>query len=135
MKYQSFRRMIVWVLILCLPFCMMPASALTEETGTASGLEELIAGVVSVEDLYGELDEQTVPEIIGYEYAKGKAHIQRLYDEEGDDLNRVVFQNADGTQTMYLFDFPVKYLDADGKAKDITLDIADGKTEGTFETA
>jgi hypothetical protein len=58
-----------------------------------------------------------------------------LYDAEDDDLNRVVFLNADGTQTAYIFDFPVKYVDEKGAIKDITLDIADSNKLGQFETA
>ena len=112
----------------------IPFSASANEAVQTPNLEDLIAGVVSVEDVYGKLDSETVPEIIGYENAVSKTHVQRLYEEENDDLNRIVFLNADGTKTVYLFDYPVKYFDKAGNIKDITLDIADSDIPGQFET-
>lgn len=135
MKKHSFMSIISLLLVICLSLSIVPITAFAEENNSTSGLEDLIAGISSVEDIYGELDRETVPEIIGYDYAVSKAHVQRLYEAEDDDLNRVVFLNADGTQTAYIFDFPVKYIDERGAIKDITLDIADSNTLGQFETA
>jgi len=70
------------------------------------------------------LSADSVPEIVGYEKALQEKHILRLYDEEGDDLNKVVFLNKDGTRTLYLYDHPVKYLDSSGAVRDVSLDIA-----------
>lgn len=134
MKTHSFKKIISLLLVLCLSLGLMPFISFAKEDNNASTLEDLIAGVSSVIDIYGELDRETVPEIIGYDYAVSKTHVQRLYQEENDDLNRVVFLNADGTQTAYIFDFPVKYIDEKGTIKDITLDIADSSTPGQFET-
>ena len=135
MKKYSFRTIISLLLIICLCLGIAPITAFAEDDYNTSGLEDLIAGVSSVEDIYGKLARDTVPEIIGYDYAISKTHIKRLYEAEDEDLNRVVFLNADGTQTAYIFDFPVKYIDEKGAIKDITLDIADGNTPGQFETA
>ena len=55
--------------------------------------------------------------------------IARLYDEEGEDLNKIIYLNNDGTRTMHLYDYPVKYRDASGEIHDISLEIADGTTE------
>ena len=99
-------------------------------------LADVAAGVATIEDLYGALDAETVPEIVGYQTALSRNHVRRLYEEEGNDLYKLVFLNADGTHTMYLYDYPVKYLDSAGKARDITLDIADGAvSSGGFQTA
>lgn len=135
MKKHSFKTIISLLLLICLSLGIVPITAFAEENNSTSGLEDLIAGVSSIEDIYGELDSEAVPEIIGYDYAVSKTHVQRLYEEEGDNLNRVVFLNADGTQTAYIFDFPVKYTDENGAIKDITLDIVDSNTLGQFETA
>ena len=135
MKRNLFKRIIASLLVMCMSISLMPLTAFSEVVETTSDLEDLIAGISSVEDIYGELDRETVPEIIGYDYAVSKAHVQRLYDAEDDDLNRIVFLNADGTQTAYIFNFPVKYIDERGTIKDITLDIADSNTLGQFETA
>ena len=63
------------------------------------------------------LKRETVPEVINYEYAVSIGHIQRAYDEE-DGLNSVVFRNDDGTNTMYLFNEDVKYIDDSGAIND-----------------
>lgn len=84
---------------------------------------------------FGVLDSDTVPEIIGYDYAVSRTHIKRLYEEEGNDLNKIVFLNADGSQTAYIYDYPVKYIDETGAIRDITLDIAENGSSGQFKTA
>lgn len=83
MKRKTKRTIISWFSIVCLFVNVVPAVTLAEETvakatKATTGLEDLLAGVVSVEEFYGGLDSQTVPEIIGYDYAVSKAHIQRL---------------------------------------------------------
>jgi len=96
---------------------------------------DVIAGVASVEDVFGTIDAETVPEIIGYDFAVSKNHIKRLYNEEGNELNKLVFLNADGSKTAYIYDFPVKYINERNEIKDITLDIAQSSVKGQFETA
>lgn len=135
MKKRTFKAMISIFLIACLFLNIAPITVVSEELPSMSELEKLMAGMVSIDDVYGELNGDTVPEIIGYDYAVSKSHVQRLYAAEGEDLNKVVFLNADGTQTAYFFDYPVKYVDESGKTKDITLDIADSAVFGEFETA
>lgn len=135
MKIYSFRSVILFLLIICLFLCVAPITVYALEIQNTLDSENLIAGMVSVEDIYGKLDSETVPDIIDYNYAVSKAHVQRLYKEESTDLNRIVFLNADGTQTAYIFDFPVKYIDKQGEIKDITLDIADSSIAGQFESA
>ncbi len=135
MKKHLHIRILSILLNICLLLNIVSIPVLAEDDNSTTGLEDLIAGISSVEDIYGELDSDTVPDIIGYEYAVSKAHVQRLYEAEGDDLDRVVFLNADGTQTAYFFDFPVKYIDEEGTIKDITLDIANSSTPGQFVTA
>ena len=68
---------------------------------------------------------EDLPEIVDEETARKKGHTQRLRDEEGEHLNRLVFRNADGTKTMYVYDHPVKYRDEQGQIHDISLEIAD----------
>ncbi len=118
--------------------CVMPATIFSEsdtETMPSLSLKDIIAGAASVEDVFGKLDAATVPEIIGYEYAIAKNHVKRLYSEEGAQLNKVVFLNADGTKTEYLYDYPVKYLDEKGKIQDISLKITKSSADGHFKTA
>ena len=37
-------------------------------------------------------------------------HVKRFRAQE-TDLNSIIFQNRDGTKTMYYFAYPVKYTD------------------------
>ena len=50
-------------------------------------------------------------------------HVARLHDEETLDTH--VYLNNDGSRTLYFYDHPVQYLDAQGKRRDISLDIVD----------
>ena len=50
-------------------------------------------------------------------------HVARLHDEETLDTH--VYLNNDGSRTLYFYDHPVQYMDAQGKRQDISLDIAD----------
>ena len=38
--------------------------------------------------------------------------------EQEEDLNSIVFQNRDGTKTMYYYPDAVKYVDSDGLVRD-----------------
>lgn len=132
MKRKNRIRIISVLLIVCLFCSYLPASAIAvgqEETPVAAPreitLSDVLAGVATIEDLYGKLDESVVPDAIGYDEAVKKQHVARLYEEEGNDLNKVIFLNADGSKTMYTFDHPVKYQTAAGEIQDISLEIAD----------
>lgn len=140
MKTKRQSRIIAFLLVLCLCLTMMPGTAIAQESETPTAakrevtLADVLAGFADFSDLYDPLDPDTVPDIIGYEEALENKHIKRSYADEGNELNKVVFENLDGTKTMYLFDFPVKYIDNKGKIQDISLEIKDGSS-GTFETA
>jgi len=143
MKKRRITKSVAWILAFCILFSYLPASAIAvapEETPAEAPreitLSDVIAGVATIEDLYGKLDESVVPDAIGYEEAVKKQHVARLYEEEGNDLNKVIFLNADGSKTMYTFDYPVKYQTAAGEIQDISLDIADSlSTDAAFVSA
>ncbi len=134
MKKQSISITAI-ILTVCILFSAMPLNiyALSEEK-ELSDLDKLRAGMVTAEEIYGKLDESSVPEIVGYDYAVSKSHVRRLHEEEGEKLNELVFLNADGSKTLYVYDYPVKYVDKAGAIKDITLDIASSDAEGEFQT-
>lgn len=141
MKHLSLLKVITILLVASLCFSLLPlpvfaTSELAVQEERALTFEDYLAGNATVEDLYGVLDRSVVPEIIGYDVAVAKCHVKRLYEDEGSDLNKVVFMNVDGSKTLYLFDFPVKYIDENGKIQDIRLGIADSTTKtGEFQTA
>ena len=75
-------------------------------------------GDLSIEELQSaKLDDEDTPEIVGQDNIEEKGHVNRLWEQE-EDLNSIVFQNRDGTKTMYYYNYPVKYKDANGKIKD-----------------
>ncbi|MBE6947797.1 MAG: DNRLRE domain-containing protein [Ruminococcaceae bacterium] len=140
MKKKTCRSLAVLLIFsICIALLPVSAIAVTEEATEGSRtptLVDFIAGTATAEDIYGTLDASTVPAIINYEEAVANNHIARLYEDEGTDLNKVIFLNIDGTKTMYTFDFPVKYVDDNGIIQDIRLDIVDSAVNsGSFETA
>lgn len=99
-------------------------------------VSDIAAGTAEVRDLSEVLDSDTVPEAVGMDKAIENVHIERLYKEEGSSLNNVIFKNADGTNTLYQFDYPVKYVSETGEIKDIKLDIAeDGEKTGSYKSS
>ncbi len=54
-----------------------------------------------------------LPETMVYSEALTKGHVRRLYEEEDPDaLNSALFLNRDGSATLYVFPYDIKYRDA-----------------------
>ena len=90
----------------------------------------------SVDDLVNNtqiLDADTIPEIISYQEAVDAGHIQRVHDEE-TDLSSVVFRNSDNTNTLYMFDENVKYIDSDGLIRDKN-NVLQRNADGSYENS
>ena len=140
MKKQCTMKAVAMFLIFSICISLLPSSVFAisylDESEIGITTNEVYINDVVDEAFDGTLSEADVPEIIGYEGAVAKNHIARLYEDEGSDLNKVVFLNSDGTKTMYLFDFPVKYIDEAGSVEDIQLKISeDIANSGEFLTA
>ena len=92
------------------------AAELWQPTESESPLSH--EGDLSPEELTtAELAPEDIPEMISEEEIQENEHVHRLRAQE-EDLNSVVFQNRDGTKTMYYFTQPVKYEDENGEIKD-----------------
>ena len=63
--------------------------------------------------------EQSIPtDLISEEEIEANGHIARIYAAESD-MNEICILNEDGSNSVYFFDYPVKYVDEhDGKIKD-----------------
>lgn len=61
-------------------------------------------------------------ELVTEESISANQHVVRLREQEESDKS-IVFQNRDGTKTIYMFSKPVKYTDADGTIKDKSNNI------------
>ncbi|PKM61500.1 MAG: hypothetical protein CVU97_07070 [Firmicutes bacterium HGW-Firmicutes-21] len=55
-------------------------------------------------------------------------HTRRLHNEE-TDLYSLVYENDDGTNTMYMFAQPVKFVDENGAVKDKSITLVDAVDE------
>ncbi|MCM1508911.1 MAG: hypothetical protein NC177_17525 [Ruminococcus flavefaciens] len=75
--------------------------------------------------------ESEIPEAIDYEVAAEKGHCERLYDEE-PDLNTMVFKNVDNSNSLYYFNYPVKYYDDNGVVRDKTSLLVDDESSESF---
>lgn len=125
--------MLAIVLVLCLMLSAFPnISVFAQEASIKEKLTEKgelwqpesnsnalnFEGDLSIEELQvAKLDDKDTPEIVGQENIEEKGHVNRLWEQE-EDLNSIVFQNRDGTKTMYYYNYPVKYKDANGKIRD-----------------
>lgn len=74
-------------------------------------------GITENKDAVLQLASEDIPEAVSVNEVETYGHVQRLYEQE-KDLNTVVFQNEDGTKTMYYFTEPVKYIDENGTVQD-----------------
>ncbi|HIZ84723.1 MAG TPA: RICIN domain-containing protein [Firmicutes bacterium] len=81
----------------------------------------VLAGILAALSLQGLEPMDTAAE--EEKDAEIPSYIQELMEEKGftgidqlsgDSLTDVVFQKADGTKTLYIYDSPIKYEDADG---------------------
>lgn len=84
----------------------------------------VLAGVLVALPLQGLGSMDTAAE--GEEEPEIPSYLQELMEEKGftgidplagDILTDVVFQKADGTKTLYIYDSPIKYEDADGTVR------------------
>ena len=76
------------------------------------------AGDLSLEELAtAELAAEDIPEAVSLAEVEAKGHVHRLREQE-TDLNTVIFQNRDGTKTLYYFGENVKYEDETGRIRD-----------------
>ena len=132
-KKKVFSKVLAIVLVLSLMLTTFSSfSAFAQETSSKEQLTEKgdlwqpesnsnalnFEGDLSIEELQSaKLNDEDTPEIVGQDNIEEKGHVNRLWEQE-EDLNSIVFQNRDGTKTMYYYNYPVKYKDANGKIKD-----------------
>ena len=64
-----------------------------------------------------------IPEMLSAAALAQRGTVRRVYEEESD-MSTLVFENNDGTRTMYLFGAPVKYIAPDGTTRDKSTAIA-----------
>ena len=73
-----------------------------------------------------------IPEAIDDDIIADSNHVERLYALE-DELNTVIFANDDDTNTIYIFDEDVKYIDQDGNIQDKSSELYEDFDIAGFE--
>lgn len=86
------------------------------------------------EDKTTILSEELTPDAVSYDDVIKKGHCGRAYDLE-QNLNTVAFTNIDGTESLYLFSYPVKYVDENNEIKDKSLRIDYNQEENVYITS
>lgn len=113
MKKAKMLGLVLALTIVLQVFTVCPATA---ETGLT--IDVLPGQVDEVE--YDELDrypDRIPTEIISEEQIQLRGHTRRLPQAEGD-MQTVMVGNEDGTNSLYVFPYPVKYTDSEGRIRD-----------------
>ena len=79
------------------------------------------------------LTNKEIPDAIDFDTVLEKGHSARKKADE-KNLNSFVFENVDGSNSLYLFSYPVKYIDDDGNIRDKSLDIIEKNDSDAFIT-
>lgn len=77
---------------------------------------------INVKNEVVTLSKNDVPDVMTYDAALKSKHIKRERKKE-NGLNEIIFQNQDGSHTLYVYDQNVKFIDDDGGIKDIDTGI------------
>ena len=117
-------RILATVVMMALFISFVQISVFAEVIDTSTLCNSTVEGSVSSIDVLSDkkLDTKDIPLHINTKDIEEKGHVERLRSEE-KDLHSAVFQNSDGTQTVYFFGTPIKYIDDDGNTKDISTQI------------
>ena len=68
-----------------------------------------------------------IPEFISSAELTERGAVERMRAEE-TTMSNVIFRNADGTRTMYMYGLPVKYTTADGAVRDKSTNLVSVST-------
>lgn len=104
---KSIKRVVTTILAatfaVCAPLINVYASAESVDT--------------SSETILGVLSENDIPECLALEVSENSKFAARLYEKE-TALDTVLFANKDGSETVYIFNEDVKYIDESGIVAD-----------------
>ncbi len=111
-KKYGLKKLTALLIILIFAFCTLGNSVAYSNGLTEKSMSSSIGDTENA-----SLNRSDVPELIEYDTALEKGHVERNRANE-PDLYTVSFKNADKSETMYLFAEPVKYVDQNGEVKD-----------------
>ena len=74
-----------------------------------------------------QLTAADIPEFISAAALEERGAVERMRSEE-TNMSSVIFRNADGTRTMYMYGLPVKYTAMDGTVRDKSTNLVSVST-------
>ena len=126
-KVKMLLKLTAAVLSVVMMLCALPLGAVASEVEVPSipakdgvTIQDVAAGAASVYDLYGEDYVLHIPDAAE---TYDPSYDDRVRSEEGDNLNVIVIDNGDGTNTMTVYDYPVKFVNEKGEIEDISLEL------------
>ncbi len=128
-KSSKTSKFVALMMSLILLVTMGPISAYAETganvtQGTLSDPEITeITGDMAAAENAAVLTDTDVPEFIAVSDLVTRGTVRRVYEEE-TDLSTILFENNDGTRTLYLYGVPVKYVAPDGTTRDKSTAIS-----------
>lgn len=107
--------------LLCIVLCVVSMVS-AESINEKNNLED-------AEETHGQtiyIDPTDLIEKLSFDELDSCPYLQRAYDYE-ESLHDVIYHCADGNDVAYFFQYPVKYVDTDGKTKDIKTTIIENQ--------
>ena len=136
-KVKMLLKLTAAVLSVVMMLCALPLGAVASEVEVPSipakdgvTIQDVAAGAASVYDLYGEDYVLHIPDAAE---TYDPSYDDRVRSEEGDNLNVIVTDNGDGTNTMTVYDYPVKFINEKGEIEDISLELT-GAGGGAYKS-
>lgn len=113
---KSIKRVISTILAATFAVCapLLGASTNAESIEDAVGLTAVDTTSESISSVFSEKD---IPECLALEISENSKFAARLYEKE-TSLDTVLFANKDGSETVYIFNEDVKYIDESGNIAD-----------------
>lgn len=113
---KSIKRGISTIIAMTLAVCT-PMISVYANAESVNEPEGLIVVDESSESITSVLSENDIPECLSLEGSENSKFAARLYEKE-TALDTVLFANKDGSETVYIFNEDVKYIDESGNIAD-----------------
>ncbi len=113
---KSIKRVISTILAAAFAVCT-PLINVYASTESVEEPEDLAVVDTSSEITSVVLSDNDIPECLTLEVSENNKFAARLYEKE-TALDTVLFANKDGSETVYIFNEDVKYIDESGKIAD-----------------
>ena len=111
---RAFSTVIAAAMVTCFPLLSTNSQAENSDKST-----DKVAVEITSESNTSAISKGDIPECMAFEAAEISKFTARLYEKEAT-LDTVLFANKDGSETIYIFDENVKYINENGEVMDKT---------------